>query len=180
MADTKTATFLWDSGASRHLISNPDILLGSREPEHPVSITFANGERDPATAEGSVYLLSGGSGPDLEFCKALHVPSAKVNLLSIGQIVEQGYTMEFTNKGCYIKDGDFIIRAGDKEGSLFTVKGSALCEPSAMAIKAKETPELWHWRLGHLNLNNVRRIITDDLARGVNISGCDQPYHRKR
>ena len=55
-----------------------------------------------------------------DFCdNILHVPSITKNLISVGQIVEQGMQVRFNNDGCFIERGDQVIAHDRREGYMF-------------------------------------------------------------
>ena len=43
----------------------------------------------------------------------------------------------------------------------------------AMAAISKQTPELWHRRLGHLGYDNLHKLKNKDMVEGLSISAAD-------
>ena len=58
----------------------------------------------------------------------LHVPMITKNLISVGQMVEKGLQVRFTQRGCFVEDpskGFKVIAKGKKEGRMFTMDSSS-------------------------------------------------------
>ena len=49
----------------------------------------------------------------------LHTPTITKNLVSVGEIVEQGMQVWFTHLGCFIKEEFRIIAQGHRDGRIF-------------------------------------------------------------
>ena len=49
----------------------------------------------------------------------LHVPTITKNLVSVGQIIDQGMKVRFTHLGCFIEEEGQNITQGRKEGRMF-------------------------------------------------------------
>ena len=52
----------------------------------------------------------------------MYVPTVTKNLVSIGQIVEQGMQVWFTHQGCFIEEEGKIIAQGRREGRIFILE----------------------------------------------------------
>ena len=82
-----------------------------------------------------------------------NVPTITKNLVSVGQIVEQGMQVRFNNEGCFIEKDGRVIAKGWRDGHLFILDSNEV--KSAMYAKGLETEtsiKLWHKRIGHINL----------------------------
>ena len=54
----------------------------------------------------------GNNGHQTYLKNVLHVPTITKNLISVGQIVEQGMQVRFNNEGCFIEKGDRVVAHG--------------------------------------------------------------------
>ena len=54
----------------------------------------------------------------------LHVPTITKNLVSVGQIVEQGMQVRFNNNGCFIEKHGRVIAKGRRDGLLFILNST--------------------------------------------------------
>ena len=76
------------------------------------------------------------------------MPTITKNLVSVGQIVEQGMQVRFNNEGCFIEKDGRLIAKGPRDGRLFILDSNEV--KSAMYAKGLETEtsiELWHSEL---------------------------------
>ena len=90
------SSYLWyfDSGCSRHMTGDKSILTDIR-PMHCGSVTFGNG------IEGNVVGIGTLDFDGLPRIKGiLLVEGLKANLLSISQICDQGFTVNFDKENC--------------------------------------------------------------------------------
>ncbi|XP_040945327.1 uncharacterized protein [Gossypium hirsutum] len=90
---TKTSNdWLLDSGCSHHMAADEKLFKGLDRSFHS-RIRIGDGKLIEAKGKGSV-LVSTGSGNKL-ISDVLFVPDLDQNLLSVGQLVEKGYTLVF-------------------------------------------------------------------------------------
>ena len=54
----------------------------------------------------------------------LHVPTITKNLVSVGQIVDQGMQVWFTHLGCFIEEEGQVIVQGRRDGRMFILDTS--------------------------------------------------------
>lgn len=113
--------------------------------------------------KGSVLLA-----PNFSLHGVLHVPTFKLNLLSIPKLLAQTpCVVNFTKTQCIFQD-QFrkIIANGNLVDGLFMLQGqsynsshssNSLTGQSA-AIPSKFSSDLWHKRLGHPSLNTLNKI----------------------
>ena len=105
----------------------------------------------------------------------LHVPTITKSLVSVGQIVEQGMQVRFNNEGCFIEKDGRLIAKGRRDGRLFILDSNEV--KSAMYAKGLETEtsiELWHKRIGHINLQRLRAMQSKEVVIGL------PPFESKR
>ena len=77
--------FIIDSGASKHMVFNKDVLTNYL-PTTGLFIRLANGNRIPIVGRGHHGLLR----------NVLHVPDLKKNLVSVTELTKDGYTITFS------------------------------------------------------------------------------------
>ena len=70
----------------------------------------------------------------------LHVPTITKNLVSVGQIIDQGMEVRFTHLGCFIEEEVRVIAQGRRDGRMFildsTDGGTAMfAKASRLAIE---------------------------------------------
>ena len=96
----------------------------------------------------------------------LYVPTITKNLDSVGEIVKQGMTVQFSTDGCFIKDKGRLAACGRREGRMFTLNASEVSTTLyAKGLKQGSDIELWHKRTGHVNLGSLRSMQTKGNVR---------------
>ena len=82
----------------------------------------------------------------------LFVPNLNQNLLSVGQMLERKYSLEFKNNNCTIfePNGAELLKA-EMKGKTFTIDWNEIANVCAEI----EDLVLWHKRLGHVNHNSL-------------------------
>jgi hypothetical protein len=144
-------TWLIDSGASKHMIGQKNILSCVLENKFSQKVTLGDNYQYPIKGVGeSNYKLN--SGNSLKMKDVLYVPGLKNNLLSISSLEKKGYKVAFI-------DGEVLMWAkretineaiiiGSEENGLYRLKGHS---ETAMAHAIENSCELWHRRLAHIN-----------------------------
>jgi len=79
----------------------------------------------------------------------LYVPKLAANLLSVSKITEKGYNVLFMMDECAIMDGrNIVVAKGQRCDGVYQLVSS---KKKAM-VATTENYNLWHRRLGHLNV----------------------------
>jgi hypothetical protein len=165
------STFLLDSGAGRHMVTGLSSLCDTHDIS-PMSITYGNGGKCVATQEGKLMMRTSSNTPPLAIGEVLHVPGSKMNLLYIPQLTDKGVTVTFNSSSVTCTLDDEVILTGKRVGNMSVARSVPAESTAAMVAKPKETPELWHKRLGHLGHDNLERLVRDDLVKGINLKPC--------
>ena len=79
----------------------------------------------------------------------MHVQTITKNLVSVGQIVDQGMQVRFHNEGCFNEKDGRLIAHGRREGRMFILESNKV--RSAMFAMSTDL-KLWHNRIGPINL----------------------------
>eukprot|EP01018_Ginkgo_biloba_P036303 Gb_23548 [translate_table: standard] len=92
-----------------------------------------------------------------------------MNLLSVGQMMEQDYKLEFDNGECLIKDkmnkGKVVAKGELTFDRLFKL----VIPPQPYVLKTTTTDEsiLWHCRYGHLNHGGLVMLRKNEMVVGL-------------
>lgn len=178
----KNAWYL-DSGATEHMSPNISIFRNYRRiAEHPVRI--GNGQIIYAAGKGDVDIsvYNGERWTDKYLENVLHVPDLFANLFSQGKVLDKGYKLNSDKEHCeFVRDG-VRISVGVRERGLFkmlmkakenkctSVRAQCMVgestEPTESALASAtvksnkvESLRLWHERLAHQNVNQVRLFL---------------------
>ena len=164
-----TNTWCVDTGATNHVCNS---LQGFHKIRRPVKgeiyLLMVDTSRVAAVAVGVVTLhFEGGNFFVLDDC--LYVPRVRRNLVSVFCLSCNGYSSIFNTNSVFVKYNADIICRGMLQDNFY------LLEPISLQINSQETnhkrkeispvnqTHLWHLRLGHINLEMIRRMVIDGL-----------------
>lgn len=104
----------------------------------------------------------------------LFVPVMKCNLLSIGQLVEKGYTVIMGNNDrveLYDRNKKLILTSKISRNRTFQVSLEVVESMQCMVTVKKEENWLWHMRFGHLSFRDLQMLGEKCMVSGTpNIS----------
>jgi hypothetical protein len=144
-------TWIIDSGASKHMMGQRDILSCISEKKFSQKVTLGDDYQYPIKGVGeSNYKLN--SGNSLKMKDVLYVPGLTKNLLSISSLEKKGFRVSFIDGYILIwAKGETLNEAiiiGSEENGLYKLKGHS---EAAMTHAIENSCELWHKRLAHIN-----------------------------
>lgn len=184
--------WILDSGASSH-ISNDLTLFHDICDVEPIVIGLAGVENNGkhiyirATQRGSVKLnvVNGqGMASTVTLRDVLFVPDATANIISVSKITAVGGSVEFNGDNFTIssRDGTVVAEGIQSGGNIYLLRATSTTPvenlTTVVEVQKKEAAELWHRRLGHLNLETIRRMSKGAVVgvnlkyRSVNASVC--------
>ncbi|PKI41361.1 hypothetical protein CRG98_038247 [Punica granatum] len=77
-----------------------------------------------------------------------HIPGLKRNLISVGQLDDEGYDLSFGSSSWKIIKGAMVVARGKKEDTLYMTVNSY---DSIALASANNDANLWHCGLGHMS-----------------------------
>ena len=162
-----------DSGCSRHMSGDQNDFEEIEELEKPVNVKLADKSFIPAEGKGSVRILlvdENGQKVPVLLKNVLYVPKLKKKLVSVSMFDDNGATVIFKNGGCTVIAGGKRFVFGEKVGNLYRVR-TAVAESCNLSVStpSKNSLELWHLRLGHLNIQDVKKLSTEKMVEGLTI-----------
>jgi hypothetical protein len=169
--DSPLDSWVLDSGASFHTTAIREIL------ENYVSGDFgkvylADGTALDVVGIGNVKIrIHADSVWKLQ--KVRHVPELKKNLISVGQLDDEGHGIHFHGGKWKVSMGARIIALGEKTGTLYMT--TDMRDTIAIADASAEA-DLWHQRLGHMSekgLKVMHSLGKLPKLKSVNIDFCE-------
>ena len=153
-----------DSGATRHMTFQKNLLLDFVEFNKPSRIYLGDNRVISATGEGKVKIpcIDGANKIVLTLEKVLFVPELTKNLLSVSSIAKNGGVVKFDEQGCIVsKEGKNITIGNIVDGKLYRVN-----TPEFANVATSSTPDLgvWHRHFGHLNHDYINRLSKKQLV----------------
>lgn len=118
------------------------------------------------TTSGNVKILN-----DVQY-----VPNLAHNLLSVGQLLDSGYSVVFDNGVCSIHDkksGGLVVSIPMAQNKMFPLNVSNV-QNCALVAKFDDT-KLWHLRYGHLNEKCLKLLTRKNMVVGLPNLG-DLPF----
>ena len=153
-----------DSGCSTHMTGNRNLLSNIR-PIKRTKITYGNNQVLYSHECGVVNI-------GIHLKNVLYVPRMKVNLLSLRQLCDQGYSVSFTSEGSGIFRDQTKVLDIVKQGNLFQVLPSGRRQHAALNGTHQQRPsaaDMLHKRLGHAG----ERVISKILGKRQKLSFCE-------
>ena len=98
------------------------------------------------------------------------MPEAKADLFSIKQAADSGANIVFQHDKCVVTKDGRTWAEGFSNNGVYILRQE---QQFAMAATSKQTPELWHRRLGHLGYDNLHKLKNKDMVEGLAISTAD-------
>lgn len=167
--------WLIDSGSGFHMTPRDD-WMSDRSCHNEVNeIIVANDAKLKVSSTGRCFVDIHQGGDLIPINEVLHVPDLTVNLLSVAQMVDKGFTVIFKSNGCRILDSNNVLfGTGRRENKLFVLntKTSFGLKANASSVNASRTnavtidSTLWHRRMGHLNHQDLAKL--KNVTSGIN------------
>ena len=109
------------------MTSHEDWFQELRKPDRPGYVETGDDTTHSIRHIGNVPF--GNNGKQTYLKNVLHVPTITKNLVSVGQIVEQGMQVRFNNEGCFIEKEGRLVAHGRREGQMFILESNEV-EPT--------------------------------------------------
>ncbi|KAL8127054.1 hypothetical protein AgCh_014106 [Apium graveolens] len=171
-SDAKSATngnrkdiLVLNSGCSGHMTGNKALLSDFVEKTGP-GVSYGDGNMGKTLGYGNINL------GNVIIEKVALVSGLKHNLLSVSQICDRGYHVDFFEEHCEVvsKSTGKVVLKGYRHGNIYESKLSTSTDGSAICLLSRASIEEswdWHKKLSHLNFNNINELVKKDLVRGL-------------
>ncbi|KAL3512752.1 hypothetical protein ACH5RR_025469 [Cinchona calisaya] len=177
---TADVSFL-HNGCSNHMIQS---LFKELNQTYKIKVRLGDDKQVQVEGKGSVAINNGNR------IKYLHnvffVPSLSQNLLSVGQSMDDDFSMMLENTSCIVKDkktNHVAVEVSMTRNKLFPLKISSL-ENHDMVVKGADETKLWHLRYGHLNIKGLKLLQQTEMVRGLaklgSLNLCESCIYRKQ
>lgn len=165
-------TWCLDSGCSTHLCKDTrnfvktSIVTGGK-------VSLANSASTDITAKGEISFAAevNGRSKRVNVRDAFFVPELRTNLLSVSKIVDKGYTVTFDrNSGKVIdKEGNIALIADRIKDLYYLREAKSECNSAIERNEAYNSFELWHRRMGHLNVRDLAHGVRNGNLKGIDL-----------
>ena len=164
---------MFDSGCTNHMTGGEGVLDQFIEDVNKSScITFGDNSKGKVLGYGKVVISK-----DLCLENVMLVETLGYNLLSINHLANAGYDSHFSKY--YVKvfrsDNHKLVLVGHVEDNLYVVDISKEnSSPSTCLMTQHGDGWLWHRRLGHVNMRNLKQLL-----KGEHIVGLTNVFFEK-
>ncbi|WJX25125.1 hypothetical protein P8452_14197 [Trifolium repens] len=153
----------FDSGCSRHMTGEEKYLMNVRSYKASF-VTFGDGAKGEIVGIGD--LINHGQ-PNLE--NVLLVKGLTAYLISISQLCDQGMKVNFTKSECLVnnEEGQLVLRGTRSKDNCYLWMPQEEALTSTCLVTTEDEVQLWHQKLGHLNLKGMKKVISLEAIRGI-------------
>ncbi|KAJ9560810.1 hypothetical protein OSB04_005970 [Centaurea solstitialis] len=159
---------LWylDNGASNHMTG---IRTHFKEIDEKISgrVRFGDGSYVEIKGRGSI-LLECKNKEQRIILNVYYIPSLKSNILSLGQLTENGckIIMQDNVLLLYGQDQKLLMRVERSRNRLYKIN-LKVGVPICLLTNLEDHAWLWHARLGHLNFDSIKQMTRKKLVEGI-------------
>ncbi|RVX07779.1 Retrovirus-related Pol polyprotein from transposon RE1 [Vitis vinifera] len=163
---SESHSWYFDSGCSRHMTGNRSFFTNFIEFDGG-NVTFGDG--NVVSVKGKSIICAPGI-PNLE--EVLYVEGLKANLISISQICDKKFNVQFSQNLCKVFDlkGNCVmigLRTSDNCYAVYQNPSTSFFSFLVCGSSKIESIDLWHRRLGHLNYRDLMKVANNDVIKGI-------------
>ena len=140
-----------DTGASNHMCEDENLFkeLTKVDVGH---VSFGDAASKVAVkGRGTIWYLQKNNRVG-EIRDVYYVPNLKSNILSMGQLMEKGYSVLMKDRVLYLKDKSdrLIARVEMKKNRMYKLD-LKIVQERCLKLDVKDEAMMWHFRCGHLH-----------------------------
>lgn len=164
-------TMVLDSGATDHMVNDENAFTTIKELDTPFKVNVAKqGVSLNAEHRGQISGFLRKPNNELLTCNmndVLLIKDLTNNLLSISKLEKSGLEITFKEGKAFIKRNKEIIATAVRRNRLYEIE--ILIEDDAFAGTSSKQGnfELWHQRMGHLNITDLRKLSYNEMVLGI-------------
>ncbi|CAA7038048.1 unnamed protein product [Microthlaspi erraticum] len=159
-----------DSGCSYHMTSRRD-WFEDYEDVTGGQVMLADDRTVRVEGIGTIRINANG-GTVKRLQKVRYVPNLKRNLISVSTLDLQGFKHEGSNGKIKFYKNEKLTLQGTLCGSLYLLDGKTVAGDSNAAV-SKDDTALWHSRLGHMSMKNLKILVQKGFLDKKKISDLD-------
>ena len=172
VCDAGSDKWIINSRATCHMSTDRSQFSDYRPLDIPLGVTLGDGHHLKAVGRGSVALVletPSAKGKKCKLSDVLYVPNLSYNLLSVSKSTDTIKSTVFTSNGCaFLNAEGKVVATGKRIGELYYLN----CRDTQQATAAKHgggmsQEELWHRRYGHLGVQNMRKLVAEEMVVGL-------------
>jgi len=155
-----------DTGASNHMCGDDNLFkeLTKVDAGH---VSFRDASKVAVKGRGTIWYLQKNNRVG-EIRDVNYVPDLKSNILSMGQLMEKGYSVLMKDQVLYLKDklNQLIARVEMKKNRMYKLDRKIVQE-RCLKLDVKDEAMKWHFRFGHLHFGGLAELVKKEMVRGL-------------
>ncbi|GKD74258.1 retrovirus-related pol polyprotein from transposon TNT 1-94, partial [Tanacetum coccineum] len=162
VCDIRNPIWYLDSGCTRHMTGVKSYLHKYVKQPGPKMVF-----RDDSTCTTEGYCSI--KCNDIVFTKVAFLNGLKYNLISISQLCDAKYIVQFDEKrGIIFNSNKEIVMIAPRVRDVYVLDMTSSAQESCFFAKASENLNwLWHKRLAHLNFKTINKLAKQNLVIGL-------------
>ena len=134
------------------------------EAEH---VSFGDASKVAVKGRGKIWYLQKNNRVG-EIRDVYYVPDLKSNILSMGQLMEKGYSNLMKDRVLYLKDKSdrLITRVEMKKNRMYKLD-LKIVQKRCLKHDVKDEAMMWHFRFGHLHFGGLAELVKKEMVRGL-------------
>ncbi|GJX23943.1 retrovirus-related pol polyprotein from transposon TNT 1-94 [Tanacetum coccineum] len=164
VSEERFLEWIMDSGGSFHMTPRRDFLFDFKE-FNGGTVLLGNNRACAIMGIGKVRVqMKDGSSFVLENVR--YIPELKRNLISLGTLDREGYTVKLQNGRVKVIKGSLMVLSGTMKGNcVYSLDGWAESGEASVGIQEKESlAQVWHKRLGHISEAGLHELEKERSA----------------
>ena len=156
-----------DSGATQHMSFERNRLSEYVEFKQPCVVNLGDSRTILAYGKGIYHITADvdGHAQPISLREVLYLPDLDKNLLSVRAMVKLGATIMFEDGVCKVSRNAKLLAIGIMVGKLYVLK--VIPEEHVNIAMDESSLKLWHYRFGHLGMENIMKLVNDKLVEGM-------------
>ena len=163
--------WLLDSGCNNHMTGNKS-LFSSLDSSVVTNIKLGDDSLVPAKGKGIIPVLSN-QNEKMSIHEVFYVPHLTVNLISIGQLLQNKYDVRFHDTYCAIYDKPpskrLIANVEMTKNRIFPliIRSANLPHPVVHTVSSQDQSWLWHYRFGDIPFKSLHLLHKQSMVKGL-------------
>jgi len=140
-----------DSGATRHICANINVFTSYTSVGDGEEQVYLGDSRTTHILGKGKFLLKLAFGKTLALSDVLHVPSIRVNLISVALLSKFGVKVSFEYNKIVMTKNNVFMGKGYCDQGIFVLNIYEIMNESESFAYIVDSYDIWHARLGHVN-----------------------------
>ncbi|GJS60992.1 retrovirus-related pol polyprotein from transposon TNT 1-94 [Tanacetum coccineum] len=171
VSEERFLEWIMDSGGSFHMTPRKDFLFDFKE-FNGGTVLLGDNRACAIIGIGKVRVqMKDGSSFVLENVR--YIPDLKRNLISLGTLNREGYTVQLQNGRVKVIKGSLMVLSGTMKGNyVYSLDGWAESGEASVGIQEKESlAQVWHKRLGHISEAGLHELEKREVLGNKGLEG---------